>query len=128
MNENGLRTFYFKEISKINIKEKKFNINEYKFIDKLNNAINAFFRVDKKINVELELSWNAYTVLKRKKLNPSQSINWNKNTNNATMYITVTHLMEIVPVIQQWIPHIYVKNPPELEELILENLKKYQFN
>ncbi len=56
LNENGLRTFYFKEISEINVIEKDFNIEEYKFIDKLNNAINAFFRVDEKINVELELS------------------------------------------------------------------------
>lgn len=128
LNENGLRTFYFKEISEIDVKEKEFNIDEYKFIDKLNNAINAFFKTDGKIDVELELSWNAYTVLKRKKLNSSQYIVWNKETNKAVMYIAVSHLMEIAPLIQQWIPHIYVKNPPELEDLILENLAKYQSN
>lgn len=126
LNENGLRTFYFKEISEISVNDNEFDINEYKFIDKLNNVINAFFRIDEKINVELELSWNAYTVLKRKKLNSSQQIIWNKEINKAIMYITVSHLMEIAPLIQQWIPHIYVKNPPELENIILENLEKYQ--
>ncbi len=128
LNEDGLRTFYFKEIREIDIKEKEFNLDEYKFIDKLNNAINAFFRLEEKIDVELELSWSAYTVLKRKKLNPSQYIIWDKEANNASMYITVSHLMEIAPLIQQWIPHIYVKSPPELEDLIMENLNKYQFS
>lgn len=125
LKEEGLRTYYFKEISNIHILEKEFNIERYKFIDKLNNAINAFFRVNEKIDVELELTVSAYTVLKRKKLNPSQHIIWDNKSEKATMYITISHKMEIIPIIQQWIPHIYVKNPPELENEIYDNLQKY---
>lgn len=125
--EEDLRTFYFKGMKDIIDDNIVFDTSEYEFLDKLDYAINAFYKSSDSIDVELELDGKAFGVLNRMKLNPTQNIlPWNKETKTAVMHITVTDLMEIAPLIQQWIPHIYVLNPPKLQELIIKNLSDYK--
>ena len=91
----------------VNVTTKSFDINEHKYLNKLDNAINAFYGIDEEINVTLKLDWNAKNVLSRKKLNPTQKIYKNED-DEYIMNITISNYMEIIPVIQQWIPLIKV--------------------
>ena len=99
-------------------------MNEHKYTKKLNNAINAYFNLEDDNEVQLKLSKVARKVLSRKKLNETQNIYKNGN-DEYIMEITVSHLMEISPLVQQWIPHIEVLYPIELKNIIKENLKNY---
>jgi len=40
--------------------------------------------------------------------------------------VTITHEMEILPIIKYWIPHIYVIEPEWVKEIIQEDLEEYE--
>jgi len=124
-HHNEIRTFYFKDIKNINVLEEKYEKKEYRYLEKLDYAVNAFYNPNNTIYVVLELDEAAYTVLKRKKLNPSQKIKKSTKPNTYIMNITITHEMEILPLIQQWVPHVKVLEPVSLHEQILANYRKY---
>jgi len=117
--------FSINGISEIVKAKEEFDPNIHSFLDKLDNAINAFFNAYKEIEVILKLDWEAKKVLSRKRLNSTQNIVHNED-DEYIMTITVTHLMEIIPTIQQWIPFIEVISPQVLKDKIKENLEKYQ--
>lgn len=126
LNEKSFRKYHFKGLMQIEVFEKKFNRNEHIYLDKLENAINAFFNVEDENKIKLRLTKEAKKVLSRTKLNSTQIIC--KDENNIDKYlmdITVSDLREISPLIQQWIPHIEVISPLELREIIKDNLKNY---
>ena len=104
-----------------------FDFNEDNYKNKLDNAINAFFDINQEIKVELELDWDATKVLSSVPLNSSQIIEKIEEDDEKIyiMKITISNLMEIIPTIQQWIPHIKVISPCELKDIIKENLNKY---
>ena len=112
-------------IFEVVICEGNFDLNAHSYLDKLDNAINAFFDADNEIDIVLKLGWEAKKVLSRTKLNPTQNIFQNKYK-EYIMTITVTNLMEIIPIIQQWIPLIEVVSPQELKDKIKENIQNYK--
>lgn len=122
--ENRFSKYPIKGIFDINILDKKFNLSEHKYINKLDNAINAFFDIGSEIDVVLKLAWDAKKVLSRKQLNSTQNI-YQNDDEEYIMEIKITNLMEIIPTIQQWIPLIEVIAPQELKEKIQSNLKNY---
>lgn len=122
--ENRFSKYPIKGIFDINILDKKFNLSEHKYINKLDNAINAFFDIGSEIDVVLKLAWDAKKVLSRKQLNLTQNI-YQNDDEEYIMEIKITNLMEIIPTIQQWIPLIEVIAPQELKEKIQSNLKNY---
>ena len=124
-HHNEIRTFYFKDIVNLYVLDIKFEKKEYRYLDRLDYAINAFYNPNKSMDVILQLDKIAYGVLKRKKLNPSQYIKKSEEEDRYEMHLTVTHEMEILPLIQQWIPHIKVIEPISLHNKILENLQVY---
>lgn len=124
-HHNEIRTFYFKDIDNLVILDVKFDKKEYRYLEKLDYAINAFYNPNNSIEVILELDEIAYTVFKRKKLNPSQHIKKSSQENIYEMSVVVTHEMEILPLIQQWIPHVKVVEPMSLHGQILKNFQSY---
>ncbi|AGR77458.1 conserved hypothetical protein (WYL domain) [Aliarcobacter butzleri 7h1h] len=124
--EKKFKKYYIKSIKDIKILDNIFYIDTYSYIGKLNNAINAFFNVDNEINVKLQLDFEAKKVLSRIKLNSTQKIIKDDVTDKYILTIKVTHFMEIIPTIQQWIPYIKVIYPNELKEKLKENLKNYK--
>lgn len=126
LEAKAFRKYHFKGVQKIEVLKNKFNRNEHLYIDKLENAVNAFFNVEDENKVKLRLTKDAKKVLSRTKLNSTQIISKDENYENKyLMNITISDLREISPLIQQWIPHIEVVSPPELKDIIKENLKNY---
>jgi len=124
LNENRFSKYPLNGISEIEILTSTFNLEKHKYLNKLSNAINAFFDVKEEIDIVLKLDWNAKNVLSRKKLNETQNI-YKNDDDEYIMNITITNLMEIIPTIQQWIPLIEVISPDNLKEKIKENLENY---
>lgn len=124
LDKKRFSKFPLNGISDIEILSSVFNLEEHSYLDKLSNAINAFFDVEEEIHIVLKLEWHAKNVLSRKKLNETQHI-YKNDDEEYIMEITITNLMEIIPTIQQWIPLIKVISPLSLKEKIKENLDKY---
>jgi predicted DNA-binding transcriptional regulator YafY len=125
LQENRFSKYPINGIDNIKIIDNKFDMKSYKYINELDNAINAFYDPNIENKVVLKLSWEAKKVLSRKILNSTQKIHKNEN-DEYIMKITVSNLMEISPLIQQWIPHIQVIQPKELKSLIRKNLENYE--
>ncbi len=125
LSEKKFWKYHFSGLKDIDLLSIHFEVENHNYINRLNNAINAYFNLEEINNVRLKLSKEARKVLSRKKLNQTQNIFKDEN-DEYIMDIEVSHLMEIAPVVQQWIPHIEVVFPNELKLLIKENLKKYE--
>ena len=119
-----LSKYPLRGVHTIDILDITFQFNEDDYINKLDNAINAYFDINGEIEVVLELDWDANKVISSVPLNSTQEINKNDD-NMYIMKITISNLMEIIPLIQQWIPHIKVISPSTLKEQIKENLTNY---
>lgn len=127
LTENRFSKYPLRGIHKIHTLDITFDFNEDNYKNKLDNAINAFFDIDEEIHVKLELDWDANKVLSSVPLNSSQKINKieKEDSNVYILDITISNLMEIIPTIQQWLPHIKVLSPLSLKAKIEENLKNY---
>ena len=75
--------------------------------------------------VILEVNESVSRYFKLKKFLKSQEIV--KTTENALIVqFTINDEMELIPLIQRWIPHIKVLEPQSLKDRILKNIKDYQ--
>lgn len=126
LKANAFRKYHFKGVKNIELLNRKFDLKEHVYIDKLENAVNAFFNIEEENKIQLKITKEARKVLSRKKLNSTQKIYKDKLDDKYFMDIIVSDLREISPLIQQWIPHIEVISPLELKDLIKENLNNYQ--
>ncbi|WP_375724110.1 WYL domain-containing protein [Arcobacter sp. KX21116] len=125
LNEKKFCKYHFSGLKDIDLLNVHFKLESHDYKNRLDNAINAYFNLEESSNVRLRLSKDARRVLSRKKLNQTQNI-FKDEHDDYIMDIEITHLMEIAPVVQQWIPHIEVVYPEKLRTLIKENLKKYE--
>ncbi len=61
----------------------------------------------------------------RKPLNKTQRVLKQYDDKSIDLEIIVTNLMEIIPTIQRYIPHVKVIEPLELKEAIKKNIDDY---
>jgi len=119
-----IRKYHLKTMEALDIQDETFDAPTSHLIDKLDNAINAYFKDDELIPVELLLHKNISKYFHRQPLSPSQKIT-RYNDDYEQMNITITDEMEIIPTIQQFLPYIKVLSPDSLHLQIEENIKNY---
>jgi predicted DNA-binding transcriptional regulator YafY len=75
--------------------------------------------------VKLKASVEIARYFKTKKYLKSQKVV--KELEDGTLYITyeVNHELEIIPIVQRWIPYLQVMEPIELKEKIAQNVKQF---
>ena len=61
----------------------------------------------------------------RKPLNPTQRVIKKYDDGSLELEIIITDLMEIIPTIQRYIPHIGVITPDELKHEVKNNIETY---
>lgn len=120
-----MKTFYFKDIQDLELEGSKFESSGTNIVSKLDGAINAFFKDKDTIDIELQVHKKVSIYFKRLPLSKSQRFAPCLDPEYEKMYITVTNEMEIIPIIQQYLPHIRVISPDPLREMIEDNIKTY---
>lgn len=123
--DNTLKTFYLKGLINIEFDDKTFESITPNIQNKLEGAINSYFKDKEHIFVELEIHKEISKYFHRKPLSKKQYLRPSQNSDYEVMSIYVTDLMEIIPTIQQFIPFIKVISPIELDNRININLKNY---
>ncbi len=124
-NYKDIRKYHLNSIT--NIKE----LNEtYEFdtaiIKKLDNAINAYYKPElPPIQIQLFLDKDVSKYFTRKPISKTQRVIKRYGNNSCDIELTVTDLMEIMPTIQRFMPHIGVIEPKELREMIKTNIEAY---
>ena len=123
------KNFHLKSMESVSLLDDTFPYPNVHFIEKLKTSINAFFDSESDyIAIELLVHKNIIKYFERIPLSPKQKIYGNNNDEYLSLNIEITHLNEIVPTIQQYLPNIKVIHPPELAAIIQKNISNYNSN
>ncbi len=124
-NENKLKKYVLRNISKIKILDKKFEV-EKKIEESLNNALSAWFNDENEpFEVKIHISSVVAKYFERIPISPTQIIESIYDDGSKDMIIKITHEMEIIPLVKYWVPHIKIISPLSIQETIENELKMY---
>lgn len=125
-DEHKIKTFTLNKVKETEILDEEFSLDETDIKDKFQNAINAYFSFENDtMQVRLLIEKEVKDYFIRKPLNTTQKILQEHNDGSIELELYITNHMEIIPTIQQYIPHVKVIEPNELADLIKINVKTY---
>ena len=119
------KKYHFKSLSGITLLEKTFERNP-KLDDALENAMGIWFRYKAEpFEVCLWASPEIAKFFRRKPLSKTQIISRVATDGSIEITLKITHEMEIIPIVQYWMPNTRVIEPAWIHEQIMENIKGY---
>lgn len=119
-----LKTFHLNSVKEIVLTDKEYRFNKDK-VKSFDNAITAFFKPDNEpITIQLFIDTKISKYFQRKKLNKTQRTLQKYSDGSIDIEVLVTDFMEIIPIIQRYIPFIAVIEPEELKNEIKKNLER----
>lgn len=123
--EDILKKYYLKNISNITLLDTTFTIDST-IEELMKNSISIWFQKDyEPFVVKLFISNAISKYILRKPLSPTQTILKTYKDGSLDISVTITHEMEIIPIVQYWLPNIKVKSPKWLNSMICDSLKEY---
>ena len=125
INNKTIKTFHMKSIEAIQLTKDFFKAPSIDIQNKLDGAINAYFKDKPIIHVELLVHEKVIRYFKRQPLSKYQQLFPDADPKYTKLTITVTDEMEIIPTIQQFLPYIKVESPDSLHQRIEENIQNY---
>ena len=128
--DNRIKSFYFKDISNMKILNDTFTV-ENNIENTLKNAINTYFTVDNTpYEIKIFVSKEIANIFRRKPISKTQTILQNYADGSFDLSVVITNDMELIPKIQQFIPHLKIidedKHSSRIIKTILDNLKAFQ--
>jgi len=120
-----IKKYLLRNISAIRTEAKDFSPPE-DLDDALNRAMAIWFEPGAE-PFEVRLFVDAYAAkyFERKPLGPTQVIQGRDADGSIELSVKITHEMELIPVIKQWMPHIRVLGPRWLEERIRDDVEAW---
>lgn len=120
-----VRRYHLNSIKEVELQDESFDFDE-EIISGFDNAINAYFEPHiKPFAVELFLDKKVSKYFLRKPINQTQRILKTYEDESIDIEVFITDFMEIIPLIQSYIPYIMVISPDELNKTIKSNLEEY---
>ena len=124
LRKERLKKYYLKNLFNITLTDETFTTNK-KIEELLKNSITIWFDEDTEpFEVKLYADNTATKYFKRRPL-PTQKIESLNNNGTMKFSVSITHEMEILPIIKYWIPHLFVLEPKWVKKKVDENIKKY---
>jgi len=124
LRDDILKKYYLKNISHPKITDVTFETDS-ELNTLLDKSISVWFQRDiEPFEVKLFADKPATKFFKRRPLS-TQKIDSLNSDGTMEFTVTITHEMEILPIVKYWIPHIYVVEPKWVQEIIHEDLTKY---
>ncbi len=129
-SDSRIKSFYFKNILELQIMDECFELDDKKLEKSLNNAINAYFTTDvTPYEIKLFIKGEISSIFKRKPISKSQRVLREYNDNSIEIALYITNDMEIIPILQRYLPYIFVieddENAKRIAKKLKENLQKY---
>ncbi len=120
-----VKTFHLNSVKNIEHTDDIYTFNQ-DIVDSFDNAITAYFKPNNEtVRVELFIDKEVSRFFERKPLNKTQRPLRVLPDKSLELEVYVTDLMEIIPTIQRFIPHVVVIEPEELKIEIVKNLEVY---
>ncbi len=119
-----IKKYHLKSISHVSLKDESFKVSkDIKTL--LENAVNIWvdetcepFEVRLLIAKEVVKYFQRQPICKTQRLEPLSD-------GSTELVVSITHEMEIIPLIKSWLPHIRVLEPLWIDEMIREDLEVY---
>jgi len=122
---NEIRRYHLNSIKEVELQDIEFDFDE-EIISGFGNAINAYFEPHiKSFAVELFLDKKVSKFFLRKPINQTQRVLKTYEDESVDIEVFITDFMEIIPLIQSYIPYIMIISPDELNKTIKSNLEEY---
>lgn len=123
-NNDKFKKFHLKSIASLSFEDGGFSL-ETDLEERLKKANSIWFDLNTKpIDVHLLIDKEVMTYFERKPLK-GQSIVGKDADGSTEIMISITHEMEILPLIFFYIPHIRVLEPQWLAEIVKNKIQKY---
>ncbi|RXI37370.1 hypothetical protein CP963_12745 [Arcobacter cloacae] len=122
---NEIRRYHLNSIKEVELQDIEFEFDE-EIISGFDNAINAYFEPHvKPFAIELFLDKKVSKYFLRKPINQTQRVLKTYEDESIDIEVFITDFMEIIPLIQSYLPHIMIISPDELNKIIKSNLEEY---
>lgn len=122
---NVCKKYHLKSMSNIQVLDKTFTRSKA-LDEKLDNAINIWFSPDKEpFEAVLHVDAMAAKYFMRKPLSKSQRTVAVHDDGSMLLSFKITHEMEILPTIMEFVPHVQVHSPDSLDTAVRERLRTY---
>jgi predicted DNA-binding transcriptional regulator YafY len=123
--DNDHKTWILEFIEDVEVfYSQKHNTSDEEIEEELENAHDALFVPNQKVEVTLDIASNICDIIKLKEHFPNQQIIQEMDS-GMRIKSTISTFEEIIPEIKSFIPHIRVISPKELKEKIEEDIKQY---
>ncbi|MCK5110344.1 MAG: WYL domain-containing protein [Arcobacteraceae bacterium] len=123
--DNKIKTFHLNTIKNIEVLNLNFTYSQKK-VKSFDNAITAYYKPDNElITVQLFIDDTVSIYFIRKPITSTQRIIKKYDDSSIEIELTITDLMEIIPTIQRYMPHIKVIEPDELKVEVRRNIEEY---
>jgi len=124
LQDDILKKYYLKNISQPKLLETTFE-PEDELEELLENSLSIWFQRDNEpFEVKLYADKFATKYFKRRPL-PTQKIDSLNSDDTMEFSVTITHEMEILPIVKYWIPRLYVLKPQWIKEMVEDDLQEY---
>jgi predicted DNA-binding transcriptional regulator YafY len=125
INKDEVKKYYIKNLS--HIKQTKNYFQTDKEINSLlNNSISIWFNKENSpFKIKLYASNEISKYFKRRPLSPTQIITSNNTDGSIEFEVSITHEMEILPIIKYWLPNLRVIEPKWIDDIVKEDIREY---
>ena len=124
LRDDVLKKYYLKNIANPKITDVTFE-TDGELNTLLDESISVWFQRDvEPFEVKLFADKSAAKFFKRRPL-PTQAVESMNTDGTMEFTVTITHEMEILPIVKYWIPHIYVIEPEWVKEIVQKDLESY---
>ena len=122
--ENGKqKTFCFTQIYFLKITDKTFKPNE-KFLSEIQKS-DSIYHGNQISEVVIKVDASVAHYFTRRNLLPNQETIRKLENGELLLSCKNIHELEIIPLVQYWIPHLVIVSPNELQNKMLTNLQNY---
>ncbi len=125
LDYNEIRRYHLNSLKNVMLQDIEFEFDE-EIISGFDNALNAYFEPHiKPFAIELFIDKKVSKYFLRKPINQTQRVLKTYEDESIDIEVFITDLMEIIPLIQSYLPYIMIISPDELNEIIKSNLEEY---
>ncbi len=120
-----LKKYYLKNISFVKITNETFEVTE-ELDDLLENSVSIWFQEDiEPFDVTLYIDSKIAKYFQRKPISKAQIIEKKDDDGSLKIKVTITHEMEILPIVKYWIPNIKIIEPQWVNDILDEQINLY---
>lgn len=125
-DDGGERTFCFSQIRAINEKAETFTPDET-LLAKIDNSDSIYYG-NQLAEIVIRVTAHAAPYFLRRSLLPNQELIRKLDDGGLLLACKNVNEMEVVPIVQYWIPHLSIISPADIQDKMLARLKRYLEN